>query len=55
MGDHSAGGGLEEDIGRSTFTNLFFVGGILAIALSVPWIFVDSMFSGGRRKRDPTA
>jgi hypothetical protein len=52
MGDPTAGGGLEEEMGRSTLANLFFVSSVLFIAVSVPWLFVDSMLSGGRKKRD---
>jgi hypothetical protein len=56
MEDPISNSALEEEMGRSTWANLFFVGGVISIAISVPLIFVDSMFlSGGKKKRDSQA
>jgi hypothetical protein len=55
MEDPSSNSALEEEVGRSTLTNLFLVSGVLVIAVSVPWIFVDSMLSRGREKKGQRA
>jgi curved DNA-binding protein CbpA len=55
MEDPTSNSALEEEIERSTLTNLIWVSGVLVIAISVPWIFVDSMLSGGRKKKDSRA
>jgi hypothetical protein len=49
QGDPMAGAGGLEEGGRGTFVNMLFVSGILALALSLPWVVIDKFTWNGAR------
>lgn len=53
MGDPLAGGGGIDEGPGSTLMNVVFVGGIILIAVGIPFVFVkDVAGGGGKKKRD---